>query len=102
MAHLPLFQRSAEFAPFISAPTTFVACIFILAGSVIWAALIKRAGDVNSWTVQPTQVPLSVKVSTGNGLNYTWAAFAFLAASLLPHMFMSVQFCLLTLTTPER
>ena len=69
-----------------------VASIFVLAGSVIWTDLIKRVGDINSWMVQPGQVPLGIKVSTGTALHYAWAAFAILVTSLIPHMFLSVSF----------
>jgi hypothetical protein len=53
---------------FVSTSAAIVASIFVLAGSALWTVLIKRAGDVNTWTVRPAQVPLGIEVSTGIGL----------------------------------
>ena len=77
-----------------------VATIPVLAGSTIWSTLIKRAGDVNSWTVQPAGIPLGIVVSTGTALQYAWAAFGLLAASIIPHMILFVFFGLLILIIP--
>jgi len=72
-------------ALFVSASTAIVAGIFVLAGSAIWAVLIKKAGDINSWTIQPTQFPLGITVTTGIGLHCAWVAFGLLAISIIFH-----------------
>jgi len=67
-----------------------MASISVLGGLVIWTDLIKRAGDVNSWTVQPAQLPLGIRVSPGLGLPYGWIAFSLLVMSVISHAIESV------------
>lgn len=75
---------------FISTSSAIVASIFVLAASALWTTAIKRAEDINTWTVRPVQVPLGIEVSTGIGLYLSWAAFACLATSVIPYMIRSV------------
>lgn len=72
---------------FVSASTAIVAGASVLAGSAIWSVLIKRAKDVNSWTVQPGQFPLGIEVTTGIGLHCAWVAFGLLTISIIFHTF---------------
>jgi len=77
---------------FVSTSSAIVASIFVLAGSALWTTLIKRAEDINTWTVRPVQVPLGIEVSTGIGLYLSWAAFACLATSVIPYMISCCTF----------
>ncbi|KAF9650723.1 hypothetical protein BDM02DRAFT_3092710 [Thelephora ganbajun] len=77
---------------FISTLSATMASIFVLAGSALWTVLIKRAKDINTWTVRPAQVPLGIEVSTGVALYLTWAAFACLATSIIPYMISCCTF----------
>lgn len=86
---------------FVSTSAAVIASIFVLAASALWTALIKRAGDVNTWTVRPAQVPLGIEVSTGVGLYLTWAAFACLATSIIPYSLRSVPLFHLILAIPR-
>jgi hypothetical protein len=70
---------------FLSTSAAIVASIFVLAGSALWTVLIKRAADINTWTVRPAQVPLGIEVSSGIGLYLAWAAFACLVTSIIPY-----------------
>ena len=72
-------------ALFVSASTAIVAGISVLAGSAIWTVIIRRARDVNSWTVQPAQFPLGIKLASGVGLHCTWVASGLLAISVIFH-----------------
>ena len=84
----------------VAALTTVIASISVLAGSAIWATIIQRVGDINTQTVQSTQVPLGIVVSAGTGLQYAWASFGLLVASVIDCIILSVPFCRLTLTIP--
>jgi len=75
---------------FVSTSAAAIASIFILAASALWTVLIKKAEDINTWTVQPAQVPLGIQVSAGVGLYLVWAAFACLVTSVIPYAFRSV------------
>lgn len=73
---------------FLSTSAAVVASIFVLAGSALWTVVIKKAEDINTWTVnvQSVQVPLGIEVSAGIGLYLAWAAFACLVTSIIPYM----------------
>lgn len=75
---------------FLSTSAAVTASIFVLAGSALWTVLINRAGDVNSWIVQPAKVPLGIEVTNGIGLYLSWAAFACLVTSIIPYTIRSV------------
>jgi len=77
---------------FVSTSSAIIASIFVLAGSALWTVLIKRAEDINTWTVRPVQVPLGIEVSVGTGLYLAWAAFACLATSVIPYMISCCTF----------
>ena len=81
--------------------TSVLAPISIFVGSAIWTAIIKKANDVNSWKVQPDQLPLGIEVSSGSGLVCAWIAFAFLVTSAIIPTIRSASFFCLILTTPE-
>ena len=68
----------------------------MLAGSALWTVTIKKAEDINTWTVnvQAVQVPLGIEVSAGIGLYLAWAAFACLVTSIIPYMIRSVPFAI--------
>jgi len=85
----------------VSAPAAALATILVFTGSTIWVTIIKKAKDVNSWTVQPVQLPLGIRVSSGSGLVSAWVAFAFLVASAVPVTIKSASFFHLILTAPE-
>ena len=76
---------NSTWALFVSASTAIVACTSVLVSSAIWTVIIRRAKDVNSWTVQPAQFPLGIKVATGVGLHCTWVASGLLAISIIFH-----------------
>ena len=78
---------------FVSTSAAIVASIFVLAGSALWTVLIKRAEDINTWTVRPAEVPLGIEVTNGIGLYLVWAAFACLATSIIPYAIRSVPLC---------
>ena len=78
-----------------------LAAISVFIGSVIWTAIIKQAGDVNSWTVQPAQRPLGIKVFAGPGFYFAWIAFGLLVVSAIGPTIMSVSFFRPILATPE-
>lgn len=66
-----------------------IASVLLLIGAVIWTVIIKKAQDINGWIVplsNGNQVPLGINVSLGNGVLLAWAAFACIAASLIPYM----------------
>ena len=75
-----------------------MASVSVLAGSAVCTTTIRMAGDVNKQTVQPTQAPLGIVVSTG--LHFVWVAFAFHVMSILLHAAQSVQSCHLFFTIP--
>lgn len=85
---------------FVSTSSAIVASIFILAASALWTALIKKAEDINTWTVRPAQVSLGIEVSVGIGLYLAWAAFACLATSVIPYTIRSVSLRHLILVIP--
>ena len=79
-----------------------LAIISGFAGSAIWTAIINKAKDVNSWTVQPAQHPLGIEVSAGTGFYCAWVAFALLAAAnAIDPTIECASFLNLILTTPE-
>jgi len=87
-----MFKRAWAF--FLSTFSAIAASIFVLAGSALWTAAIKRAEQVNLWTidVQSVQVPLGIEVSAGVGLYLAWAAFACLVTSVIPYMISCCTF----------
>lgn len=87
------------FVSVLAAPV--LATIPVFVGSVIWTVIIKNAKDVNSWTVQPAQLPLGIEVSAGPGFYCAWLAFCFLAASAIGPTIKSALFFRLIFTTPE-
>ena len=52
--------------------------ISILSGSAVWTAIINQANGVNLLKIQPAQLPLGIKVTTGGGLSSAWIAVGFL------------------------
>jgi len=94
-------RRGSAWALLVSAPAAVLATILILAGSAIWTVIIKKAKGVNSWTVQPAQLPLGIQVSTGAGLYCAWVASGFLVASTIPLTIESASFFRLILAIPE-
>ena len=86
-----------------SAITGLIASIFVLAGSVIWTGIIKKAGHINSLTLQPSQTPIGIHVSPDRGFYYTWASYASLVVNIPIQIiiFMSVLFYDLIITVPE-
>ena len=85
----------------MSPSTAVMASISILAWLVIWTVLIKRAGDVNSWTVPPAQSPLGIRVSTGGGLPVGWVVFCLLVMGVISHTIKSASLFRLIVTIPE-
>jgi len=79
---------------FLSTSSAAVASVFVLAGSALWTVTIKKAEDINTWTVnvQTVQVPLGIEVSAGIGLYLAWAAFACLVTSIIPYMISCCTF----------
>jgi len=80
-----VFKRTWTF--FLSTSAAILASLFVLAGSAIWTVIIKRAEDINVWTVnvQSAQVPLGIEVSVDTGLYLAWAAFACMVTSIIPY-----------------
>ncbi|KAI0702416.1 actin cortical patch SUR7/pH-response regulator pali [Cytidiella melzeri] len=73
----------------LSTVFALLASVLLLIGVVIWTVIIKKTQDINGWIVplpNGTEVPLGITVSVGNGLLLAWAAFATIAASLIPYM----------------
>ena len=95
------FIRGQTWALLISPPAAILATVLVFVGSAIWTAIIKKAKDVNSWTIQPAQLPLGIGVSAGGALYSAWVAFGFLVASAIPPTIESASFFRLILTTPE-
>jgi len=85
----------------VSAVAAALAAISFLAGSVTWAATIKKAKDVNPWEIQPAQFPLRIEVSTASGLHYARVVSGLLAASFTPLAIESAPFFRLIPTTPS-
>jgi len=69
---------------FISAVSVVLAPIFFLAGSLTWAATIKKAKEANPWKIQSTQLPLRIEVSAGDGLDYARVVSGLLMACFTP------------------
>ena len=72
------FIRGQTWVLLISTPAAALAPISMFTGAAIWTAIIKKAKDVNSWTVQPDRLPLGIVVSSGAGLIAAWISFCFL------------------------
>lgn len=88
-------------ALFVSASAAVLAAISVFSGSVIWTVNIKKAKDVNSWTVQPAQLPLGIKVHPGPGLYCIWIGFGFLVVSAIGPTIKSASFPRLILTASK-
>lgn len=58
--------------------------ILLLVGAALWTALIRDIEAINHLNVD-SGAPLGIEVTFGTGLWLLWAAFAILAASLLPY-----------------
>ncbi|KAL4064592.1 actin cortical patch SUR7/pH-response regulator pali [Scleroderma yunnanense] len=70
---------------FASAALAVLSTIFILIGAAIWTSLVKKTESIN--TMQIAQGVLSgMSMSYGSGIYLSWAAFACLAASVVPYM----------------
>ncbi|KIJ68686.1 hypothetical protein HYDPIDRAFT_37127 [Hydnomerulius pinastri MD-312] len=76
---------------FLSATLSVVAALFVLVGAAIWTAIIKKAETVNSMTLAQGIIS-GIEVSYGSGIYLTWAAFACLAASIVPYMISCCTF----------
>jgi len=78
-----------------------LAPISFLAGSVTWAATIKKTKDVNPWKVQPAQLPLRIEVSAARGLYYARVVSGLLMACSTIPIIWSVSFFHPIPTTPS-
>ncbi|KAJ8596808.1 hypothetical protein M405DRAFT_757022 [Rhizopogon salebrosus TDB-379] len=70
---------------FVSTAMSIMAALFILIGAAIWTAIIKKCEGANTLYISPG-VLSGIVVSYGSGIYLTWAAFACLAASIVPYM----------------
>jgi len=76
---------------FLSATLSVLSALFVLIGAAIWTSIVKKAESVN--TMQLAQgVTSGIEVSYGNGIYLSWAAFACLAASIIPYMISCCTF----------
>ena len=86
----------------VSAIAAALAAVSFLAGSVTWAATIKKAKDVNPWKVQQAaQLPLRIEVSAASGLYYTRVVSGLLMGCFAPLTIESASFSRLISTIPE-
>ena len=85
----------------VSVVAAALAAISFLAGSVTWAATIKKAKDVNPWKVQSAQLPLRIEVFSGGGLWFARLISGLLMASFTPLTIESASFFRPIPTTPE-
>ncbi|KAH7915121.1 actin cortical patch SUR7/pH-response regulator pali [Hygrophoropsis aurantiaca] len=79
------------FAFFVSTGMSVVATLFILIGAAIWTAIVKKAEGINTFDVAQG-IPCGVTVYYGIGIYLSWAAFACLAASIIPYMISCCTF----------
>lgn len=66
-----------------------IGAVLLLIGAVIWTVIVKKAQDINTFTVNipnASPVPLGITVDVGNGILLAWAAWACLVASIIPYM----------------
>ncbi|KAF9229598.1 hypothetical protein BS17DRAFT_771667 [Gyrodon lividus] len=76
---------------FLSATLSILSALFILIGAAIWTSIVMKAESVNA--MQLAQGIMSgIEVSYGNGIYLIWAAFACLAASIVPYMISCCTF----------
>lgn len=101
LLHRGVIKHTIAF--FLSTSCAILASILVLAGSALWTVIIKKAEDINTWSVdvQSVQVPLGIQVSAGHGLYLVWAAFACLVTSIIPYMIRSVPLRRLIPTIPR-
>ncbi|PPQ67412.1 hypothetical protein CVT25_005991 [Psilocybe cyanescens] len=70
---------------FVSAIFSALGSLLLLIAASIWTVMIKKSQVINT-SLTPTNVPLNIIVSEGNGLFLTWAAFACLIVSVVPYV----------------
>lgn len=70
---------------FVSAALAILSTIFVLIGAAIWTSLIKKAESINTLQIS-SGVLDGMSMSYGTGIYLSWAAFACLAASIVPYM----------------
>jgi len=72
----------------ISSSLAILGSLLLLVGAALWTVIIKKTEALNTWTVtyNGTSIPAGIEVSVGSGLYLTWAGFACLAVSIVPHM----------------
>lgn len=71
-----------------------IGAVLLLIGAVIWTVIVKKAQDINTFTVNvpnASPVPLGITVDVGNGILLAWAAWACLVASIIPYMIRCAQ-----------
>jgi hypothetical protein len=64
---------------------SILAALFILIGAAIWTSIIQKCEGINTHYVS-SGVLSGIIVSYGSGIYLVWAAFACLAASIVPYM----------------
>ena len=94
-------RRGHNWAFFVSASAAVLAAISVFSGSAIWTVIVKKARDVNSRTIQPTQIPLGIEVHPGIGLCCIWIAFGLLVMSAIGPTIESASLFRPIIATPE-
>jgi 1,3-beta-glucanosyltransferase GAS1 len=70
----------------ISSCLAIVATVLVLTAASIWTSAINSSESVNALILNTTNIPLGIKVSSGEGLSLLWAAVGCLFASLIPYL----------------
>jgi len=94
-------EDTCQWTLLVSGSAAALAPILMFTGAAIWTAIIKKAKDINSWTVQPDQHPLGIRVTSGGGLTAAWISFCFLVVCGIAPAIESVSSFPLIHTTPE-
>ncbi|KAH7883850.1 actin cortical patch SUR7/pH-response regulator pali [Phlebopus sp. FC_14] len=76
---------------FLSASLSVISALFVLIGAAIWTSIVKKVEGVNTMQLAPG-VMSGIEISYGNGIYLSWAAFACLAASIVPYMISCCTF----------
>lgn len=72
---------------FVSAVFSVIGSLMLLIGAVIWTVIIHKIDGINKLIIAaPSNPPLGIVVTTGEGLYLCWAAFVLLAVSTVPYM----------------
>lgn len=77
-----VFKSTVTFL--ISTFLIIVSAICVLASSILWSTMIRRAKTINTAT-SSQGIPLGITVQQGNAPYMMWAAFALLLASIIPY-----------------